>query len=299
MKKIIKENIGKIFFIIFLIILIPNIIDLGIAYYELEYKKITSPQELYILDSNGEKIPLVLVNYTIINENETKVENVIEDYKNYEFNNEGILLSNCEESYIIKCDNKVNFENVKTEEMVFSNNEFIRRDEGTVKENSYYKLASKEPGEYLNLFTIYTSDKSFYATYMYKELVIDNNTLIESKEYLGTKLIDADKINNIMNKIQFASFLNKYEIIDKKIILEYDLQLKEEQIKSIAKVLYVLIDDLEEVKFIVNEEKNIKTEYHEDGSSVNLQNTEYVVTIDEFKEDIDSIEKIREYISKK
>lgn len=289
-------------FIIFILTVFICIVSVGIdllgANYKFKYKKIKEPLELYIVDAKGKRIPLVLVNYTINNENENIYEKVYENYTDYEFKDDGIVINRCTDFYDIKCDEDVDFENIKVEEINYQDGRTFNMQNGTIDGNVYKKQAQNEPGEYFNIITIYASNGSYKGTYIYKELVIDDNEILNSKEFMNTSLTDKEKMDQIMKKIHFASFVNNYLIDNNSITIEYNIQLTKEVAEDISKMLLVLIDDLDFVKIIKNKDSNIKTEVVEKYEYQILPETEYLITKKDFENRIDSVEKIREYLEK-
>lgn len=296
MKKIIKSGYIKIILVLLLMVGVPFGIDLFYANYKQYYETISTPPNLYILDKNGNKVELVLASYTINTFNQNKEEVLIEDYYNYDYKDNNKLISLEKDYYQIFTDTNINLENYEFEVKDLNKNDIEFRG-GTVTGNSYSRNTQDELGEFINIFRIYTDDRSFYGTYIYKELVIENNNIYEQKEF-NVSLKDKERVQKVIDKIRYTSFLNSYDINNDILTLEYNFQIPEDKLKEIARSLFVCIDDLTKVEIKVNEDANIKVEVRdfETYEYVILPNEIYTFTRDELNEDSLSIDKIKEYL---
>lgn len=302
MKKTKKTSlIIKILIIFFMIIIIPNLIDfLNVEYDAKKYDPISVPPSLYIEDSNGKKIELVLASYTLNTEDKQEEVVLVEDMYAYDFKEQNKLISFDKTFYEIKTDENINFENYEYEVLDFKDKtSFFGSSGGKIEGNVYGKSVPNEEGEYLNVFRIYTTDRSFYGTYIFKELVVESNALY----LVGTKNIiseDEKAIKEIINKVPYAKLLNDYYIEDKTMTLEYNVQLSDNELEKIARSILTCIDGIEKVRIIVNEESTTNAVYLEWESYEYkaLPKKEYVVDIDDFKNDELSIEKAKEYLGK-
>ena len=296
MMKFLRKNYIKLIIILVLMIGVPIGIDLVRANFEYQYETISAPPKLYVLDKNGNKIELVLASYTIDTLDQTKEEVIVEDYYNYDFKDNNKLISFEDQSYEIVTDSNINFENYE-----FEVKDVDKRDVSfsgySVTGNKYLRQTQEKTGEYLNIFRIYTSDKSFYGTYIYKELIIESSNVYKNGIY-NISLSDENNVKNVLEKIKYNKFLNSYKIENDMLILEYNLQLPEKLLKEIAKSLFVCINDLNEVKILTNKDANIKTEI----KNINTYDYEvlpyknYTFKRDELNLETISIQKIKEYL---
>ena len=294
--KFLRKNYIKLIIIFVLMVGIPIGIDLVRANFEYQYETISAPPKLYVLDKNGNKIELVLASYTIDTLDQTKEEVIVEDYYNYDFKDNNKLISFEEQSYEIFTDSNINLENYEFEVKDVDKRD-VSYSNGSVTGNVYCRQTQEKTGEYLNIFRIYTSDKSFYGTYIYKELIIESSNVYKNGIY-NISLSNENNIKNVLEKIKYNKFLKSYKIEDDMLILEYNLQLPEELLKEIAKSLFVCINDLAEVKILTNEDANIKTEIKNINSYDYevLPYKDYTFKRDELNLETISIHKIKEYL---
>ena len=294
--KFLRKNYIKLIIIFVLMVGIPIGIDLVRANFEYQYETISAPPKLYVLDKNGNKIELVLASYTIDTLDQTKEEVIVEDYYNYDFKDNNKLINFEEQSYEIFTDSNINLENYEFEVKDIDKRD-VSYSNGSVTGNVYCRQTQEKTGEYLNIFRIYTSDKSFYGTYIYKELIIESSNVYKNGIY-NISLSDENNIKNVLEKIKYNKFLKLYKIENDMLILEYNLQLPEELLKEIAKSLFVCINDLNEVKILTNEDANIKTEIKNINSYDYevLPYKDYTFKRDELNLETISIHKIKEYL---
>lgn len=294
--KFLRKNYIKLIIIFVLMVGIPIGIDLVRANFEYQYETISAPPKLYVLDKNGNKIELVLASYTIDTLDQTKEEVIVEDYYNYDFKDNNKLISFEEQSYEIFTDSNINLENYEFEVKDVDKRD-VSYSNGSVTGNVYCRQTQEKTGEYLNIFRIYTSDKSFYGTYIYKELIIESSNVYKNGIY-NISLSNENNIKNVLEKIKYNKFLKSYKIENDMLILEYNLQLPEELLKEIAKSLFVCINDLNEVKILTNEDANIKTEIKNINSYDYeiLPHKDYTFKRDELNLETISIHKIKEYL---
>ena len=135
---------------------------------------------------------------------------------------------------------------------------------------------------------------------MFKEVVIDNNELLMDKKYLNLKIFnDKDKIDEVIKKIPYTSFVNKYEIKDNNVInIEFNLQLTDEILNNISRILFVLIDDLEFINYTVNKSANITTEIQENIGKEKLEIKDVTVERSDFDSDDVTILELKDFLSK-
>ena len=302
MKKTKKSSlIIKILIIFFMILIIPNLIDvLNVEFDTKKYNPISTPPVLYIETDGGKKVELVLVSYTLNLDNKTEEVTLVDDMYAYEFEEKNKLISFDRDLYEIKTDENVNLENFEYEVLDANDKtKFLESSNGSIEGNSCGKLAQNVAGEYLNIFRVYTTDKSFYGTYIYKELVVGMNALY-TNETENLELDNKDAMKKIINYVPYAKLLNYFEIEDKTLILEYDVQFSDEDLERIAKSILVCIDGIENVKIIVNDKSTTNALYLEWESYEYkaLPKKEYIVNINDFKDDEVSIENAKEYLEK-
>lgn len=301
MKKTKKSSlIIKILIIFFMIIIIPNLLDVLNAQYDYNYKTISAPPTLYIETKAGDRIELVLASYTLNTLDKSEEVELIDDYYSYDFKENNKLITFNQEDYYIKADEFINFENYEFDVIDPSDKtKFIDSSGGTIMGNMWGRVTQNREGEFLNIFRIYTTDNSFYGTYIYKELVVESNALYEAKKE-PIYIEEIENVKKIINNLPYAKLLNDYNIDGKKITLEYDVQFSDIDLKKIAKTLFVCINDLEVVEINVNEESTYNGTYLDYGNYVHysLPHKSYKVNKNDFSEDFLSIEKIREYLEK-
>lgn len=303
MKKLLKKFWFKVIFIIFGIIVVSNVVDLVLANYKLKNNKILSVPTFYMIDSNEERIDLDIARYKIMNEYDNKENILISNYLEYDFQDTGIIIVYPNEEYKIGIDENINI-NIEDYDIIISNfrnghPEIVEREyefeDGMLLEN-----ADTAIGEHLKLFRISAKDKSFEGTYIFKEVVIDNNELLMDKKYLNLNLVnDRKKIDEIIKKIPYASFVNKYEVKDNNVInIEFDLQLTDEILNNISRILFVLIDDLDSVKFTVNKSANITAEIQDNIGKEILEIKDVTVNRIDFDSDDMTISELKDFLSK-
>ena len=187
MKKFLNKFGIKIILIIVGIIVISNVVDLFLANYKLKNNKILSVPTFYMIDSNDERIDLDLARYKIMNEYDNKENVLVSNYLEYDFQNTGIIIVYPNEEYKIGIDENINIEDYDISVSIFRNGhpEFIER-EYKFEDGMFIEKSDTEIGEHLKLFRISAKDKSFEGTYIFKEIVIDNNELLMGKKYLNT-----------------------------------------------------------------------------------------------------------------
>lgn len=301
MKKFLNKFGIKIILIVVGIIVISNVVDLFLANYKLKNNKILSVPTFYMIDSNDERIDLDLARYKIMNEYDNKENVLVSNYLEYDFQNTGIIIVYPNEEYKIGIDENINIEDYDISVSNFRNGhpEFIER-EYKFEDGMFIEKSDTEIGEHLKLFRISAKDKSFEGTYIFKEVVIDNNELLMGKKYLNTTISnDKEKINEIIEKIPYASLVNEYEIKDNKIInIEFNLQLTDEILNNISRILFVLIDDLECVNFTVNRASDITTEIQESAGKKELEIKEMIFNRNDFNSDDVTILELKEFLSK-
>lgn len=295
-----KINIIRIIIIFLMIIIIPNLLDVLNAQYDYNYKTISAPPTLYIETKAGDRIELVLASYTLNTLDKSEEVELIDDYYSYDFKENNKLITFNQEDYYIKADEFINFENYEFDVIDPSDKtKFIDSSGGTIMGNMWGRVTQNREGEFLNIFRIYTTDNSFYGTYIYKELVVESNALYEAKKE-PIYIEEIEHVEKIINNLPYAKLLNDYNIDGKKITLEYDVQFSDIDLKKIAKTLFVCINDLEVVEINVNEESKYNGTYLDYGNYVHysLPHKSYKVNKNDFSEDFLSIEKIREYLEK-
>lgn len=301
MKKIFNKFLVKIVLIIIGIIVISNVIDLILANYKLKNNKIHSVPTFYMIDSNDERINLDIARYRIMNEYDNKENVLISNYLEYDFQETGIIIVYPNEEYKIGIDENINIEDY---DIIISN---FRNGHPENEEREYefedgmlIEKSSTEIGEHLKIFRISAKDKSFEGTYIFKEVVIDNNELLMDKKYLNLKISnDQDKIDEVIKKIPYTSFVNKYEIKDNNVInIEFNLQLTDEILNNISRILFVLIDDLESINYTVNKSANITTEIQENIGKEKLEIKDVTVERSDFDSDDVTILELKDFLSK-
>ena len=295
-----KINLIRIIIIFLMIIIIPNMIDVLNAQYDYNYKTISAPPTLYIETKAGDRIELVLASYTLNTLDKSEEVELIDDYYSYDFKENNKLITFNQEDYYIKADEFINFENYEFDVIDPSDKtKFIDSSGGTIMGNMWGRVTQNREGEFLNIFRIYTTDNSFYGTYIYKALVVESNALYEAKKE-PIYIEEIENVEKIINNLPYAKLLNDYNIDGKKITLEYDVQFSDIDLKKIAKTLFVCINDLEVVEINVNEESTYNGTYLDYGNYVHysLPHKSYKVNKNDFSEDFLSIEKIREYLEK-
>ena len=302
MKKTKKSSlIIKILIIFFMMLIIPNLIDvLNAESNYVYYDSITAPPNLYLETEFGQRIELVLASYTLaVNDKIEKVE-LVDDIYTYDFKSNNKRIFFTKNYYEIKSEENINFENYEFETRdVLDLNNCVWSSGGDFEGNVLFCFTPHNEGEYLNIIKIYTEDKSFCGTYIFKEVVVEKNSLYKTKlDYISTK--DEDKISKIIDKVPFAKLLNSYKLENDTMTLEYNVQFSEKDLNKIAKTIMVCIDNLKKVKIIVNDKSTTNALYLEWESYEYkpLPIKEYVLTLDDFKDDKVSIETMKEYLRK-